>query len=45
MDNDELANQIDKTITDTSNINDKIREEKITNKWNLMLEIKEKHKK
>ncbi len=45
LDNDELANQVDKTLIDTSNIRDKIREEKITNKWNLMLEIKEKHKK
>ena len=45
LDNDELANQVDKTLIDTSNMKDKIREEKITNKWSLMLEIKEKHKK
>ena len=43
LDNNELAKQNDQII-DTSNMKDKIREERISNKWNLMLEIKEKHK-
>ncbi|HSH52970.1 MAG TPA: hypothetical protein VK982_14685 [Bacteroidales bacterium] len=40
----DIENQNNGIVTDSSSVKNKIRGEKISAKWNLMMEIKEKHK-
>jgi len=40
----DLNNQNNEIVINNNNVKDKIREEKISAKWNLMIEIKGKHK-